>query len=200
MGKPVWYDGFITGFCMAKKEKILSFMELVKMRRSIRHYDLKPVPRHLIDSCLEAVCWAPSACHSQPWSFVVVDDEKTKESIVSQACSGIYKMNAFAREAPVLIVAITERSKAIARLGGRLRRVNYGLIDIGIACEHLVLRAVELGLGTCWLGWFNEKAVKEVLGLSRSQRVDVMISLGYPKAGGESEKVRKSLEKIRRYC
>ena len=73
--------------------------------------------------------------------------------------SGIYSSNKFVKTAPVLIVAITEYSVYYARLGGMLRNVKYNLIDIGIACEHLVLQAAELGLGTCWLGWFNENAL-----------------------------------------
>ena len=177
----------------------MNFLTLVKKRKSIRKYSSRPVPREMIDSCLEAARLAPSACNSQPWSFIVVDDEKIKNEIVKKALSGIYKMNAFVREAPTLIVVLTEHSTYIARMGGQLRHVKYSLIDIGIACEHLILRAVELGLGTCWLGWFNEKAVKKVLGLPKSKRIDVMISLGYPEVAEGKDKKRKSLKKIRRY-
>ena len=178
----------------------MNFLELVKKRRSVRQFRSKPVPRQLIDSCLEAARWAPSACNSQPWSFIVIDDGEIRNEIVHKALSGIYKMNAFVKEAPILIVVLTERSKYIARLGGQLRKVQYSLIDIGIACEHLILRAVELGLGTCWLGWFNEKAIKKILGLRKSQRVDVMIGVGYPKPETrKKEKRRKSLDKLRRY-
>lgn len=177
----------------------MNFLTLVKKRKSIRKYSSRPVPRKMIDSCLEAARLAPSACNSQPWSFIVVDDEKIRNEIVKKALSGIYKMNAFVREAPTLIVVLTEHSTYIARMGGQLRHVKYSLIDIGIACEHLILRAVELGLGTCWLGWFNEKAVKKVLGLPKSKRIDVMISLGYPEVVEGKDKKRKSLKKIRRY-
>jgi nitroreductase len=177
----------------------MNFLTLVKKRKSIRKYSSRPVPREMIDSCLEAARLAPSACNSQPWSFIVVDDEKIKNEIVKKALSGIYKMNDFVREAPTLIVVLTEHSTYIARMGGQLRHVKYSLIDIGIACEHLILRAVELGLGTCWLGWFNEKAVKKVLGLPKSKKIDVMISLGYPEVADGKDKKRKSLIKTRRY-
>ncbi len=177
----------------------MSFLTWVKKRKSIRKYSSRPVPREMIDSCLEAARLAPSACNSQPWSFIVVDDEKIKNEIVKKALSGIYKMNDFVREAPTLIVVLTEHSAYIARMGGQLRHVKYSLIDIGIACEHLILRAVELGLGTCWLGWFNEKAVKKVLGLPKSKKIDVMISLGYPEVADGKDKKRKSLKKTRRY-
>jgi nitroreductase len=178
----------------------MKFMDLVKKRDSVRKYSSKPVPRELIDRCLEAARLAPSASNSQPWSFIVVDDEKTKTEIVKKSMSGIYSSNKFVMTAPVIIVAITEHSTYITRMGGMLRNVKYNLIDIGIACEHLVLQAEELGLGTCWLGWFAENAVKKVLGLPKSTKVDVMISLGYPDENLPAKKrIRKSLEEMRRY-
>lgn len=175
------------------------FIDLVKKRKSIRSYSSQPVQRELIDQCLEAARLAPSACNSQPWSFIVVDEKKVKNEIVKKALSGIYSMNNFVKEAPVIIVVITENSTYIARMGGMFRGVKYNLIDIGIACDHLTLQAEDLGLGTCWLGWFNENAVKKVLGLPKKTRVDVMISLGYPQEGIEKKKERKSLDKIRQY-
>ena len=186
---------------MKDLSKVVSFAQLVELRRSVRRYSAQPVSRQVIDKCLEAARLAPSACNSQPWSFIVVDDEKVKNEIVDRAMSGIYRMNAFVKEAPVLVVAITEQSRYIARLGGMLRSVKYNLIDIGIAGDHLTLQAAELGLGTCWLGWFNEKAVKKVLGLSPKQRVDIMISLGYPDESGSplKEKNRRPLDEIRRF-
>lgn len=178
----------------------MSFLELVNKRNSTRKYAARPVARELIDTCLEAARLAPSACNSQPWSFIVIDDEAKKNEIVTQIMSGMYKTNAFVRTAPVLIVAITENSTYIARLGGMLRSVKYNLIDMGITCDHLTLQAAELGLGTCWLGWFNEKKLKKLLGLSRSTRIDVVLSLGYPDPTAEPrQKIRKSLDEIRRY-
>jgi nitroreductase len=178
----------------------MHFMDLVKQRVSVRKYSSKPVPRDVIDICLEAARLAPSACNSQPWSFVVIDDEKAKDEIVRKSMSGIYSSNKFVMTAPVIIAAITEHSTYIARMGGMLRNVKYNLIDIGIACEHLVLQAEDVGLGTCWLGWFDEKAVKKVLGLPKSAKVDIMICLGYPEERLlTKKKMRKSLEEMRRY-
>jgi nitroreductase len=179
----------------------MKFMELVAMRESTRKYSAKPVPREIIDRCLEAARLAPSACNSQPWSFIVVDDEEKKNEIVDKAMAGIYAMNNFVRTAPVVIVVITEHSKYIARLGQMFRHLKYNLIDIGIACDHLTLQAAELGVGTCWLGWFDEKELKKILGLPKSTKIDVLLSMGYP----ENEtlpprpKLRKSLDEIRQY-
>jgi nitroreductase len=178
----------------------MNFTELVKQRVSIRKYISKPVPRELIDRCLEAARLAPSASNSQPWSFIVVDDESKKNEIVKKSMSGIYSSNKFVATAPVIIAAITEQSSYITRLGGMLRHVKYNLIDIGIACEHLVLQAAELGLGTCWLGWFDEKALKQVLDLPKAIRVDVLICLGYPdETVSPRKRSRKALDEIRHY-
>ncbi len=178
----------------------MTFEDLVKQRASTRKYSSKPVPRASIDRCLEAARLAPSASNSQPWSFIVVDNEETKNEIVRKAMTGIYSSNKFVGTAPVLIVAITEHSTYLTRVGSMIRNVKYNLIDIGIACEHLVLQAAELGLGTCWLGWFNEKELKKILGLPKSTKVDVTICLGYPdESVAPREKKRKSLEEMRRY-
>lgn len=177
----------------------MDFLELVGRRRSVRSYALKPVPREVIDRCCEAARLAPSACNSQPWSFIVLDDRDVLATLAERAFSGVYGMNSFVKQAPALIAVLTERSAYSALLGGYLRGTQYSLIDIGIACEHLVLQAAEEGIGTCWLGWFNERAVKAVLKLPRSARIDIMISLGYPAQDKEGRKARKSLEQIRRY-
>lgn len=178
----------------------MTFMELVKKRESTRSYAPKPVSREHIDLCLEAARLAPSACNSQPWSFIVVDDEAQKNEIVDKTMSKLYTLNKFVKEAPVLIVVITEHSVYSARMGGAFRNVKYNLIDIGIACDHLTLQAAELGLGTCWLGWFHEKEMKKILGLPKSTKIDVVLSLGYPAEDAEPRpKKRKSLDEIRRY-
>lgn len=178
----------------------MEFKELILKRRSVREYAPTPVPREVIDQCLEAARLAPSACNSQPWSFIVVDDSETLERLVKEGYGGIYKNNKFVKSAPVIVIMVTEKSTYVAKLGGMIRNVKYNLIDIGIAGEHFALQAEELGIGTCWLGWFNEKAVKKILGLPKSTQVDVMFTMGYPKDTGKiPEKIRKPLDKIRTF-
>lgn len=177
----------------------MTFLDLVKKRQSVRKYAPRPVPRDAIERCLEAARLAPSACNSQPWSFIVLDDEKLKNKVAEKAFSGAYKMNSFAKAAPVLIVVVTERSTYFARLGGFFRGTQYNLIDIGIACEHLVLQAAEEGIGTCWMGMFNEKSVKKILGIPRDKKVDVIIGMGYPATGETREKIRRPLEELRSF-
>ena len=178
-----------------------TFLDLCRARQSCRRYDpSRPVPREALERCLEAARLAPSACNSQPWTFLVVDEPAQRAALAEAAFGGLHRMNRFAAEAPALVVVLTERSKTLARIGGQIRGVPYRLIDVGIACEHFVLQATEEGLGTCWLGWFDERAVKRVLGLPRSAQADLMISVGYPATGDVARlKSRKAPEEMRRY-
>ena len=174
------------------------FSELVNKRISVRRYKDLPIDDDSIRICLEAARLAPSACNSQPWRFIVVNDKDLKEKLSNKAFSGIYSMNAFAKGAPVIIAVVSERATFLANIGGRFRGTSYYLIDIGIACEHLVLQAAELGIGTCMLGWFNEKAVKETLGIPRQKKVDLLISLGYYQES-QKERSRRPLSEISGY-
>lgn len=175
----------------------MAFLDLVKQRRSIRHFLDKPVEREKIMACLEAARLAPSACNAQPWKFIVVDDRELKDKLAEVAFSGIYAMNSFSREAPVIVAIVSEKSRFLTAIGGLFRGTQYYLIDIGIAGEHFVLQASELGLGSCWLGWFNERAVKSVLNIPRDKKVDILIALGYyAPEGMRSGHNREPVEKI----
>ena len=157
----------------------MNLPDLVKQRRSVRDFSDKPVEREKIMMCLEAARLAPSACNSQPWKFVVVDDPQIKQKLCNAAFSGVYAINSFCKKAPVIVVLVSEKSNFMERIGGMFRGTQYYLIDIGIAGEHLVLQAEDLGLSTCWVGWFNEKSTKEILNIPRDRKVDILIALGY---------------------
>ncbi len=174
----------------------MEFGELIRKRRSLRRYAPKPVAREIVNRCLEAARIAPSACNSQPWHFIIVDDEGLKNKVAAAAFSGIYSFNGFARDASVLVVVVRERQAYFSAVGGFFRGVRYSLIDIGIACEHFILQAEEEGVGSCWLGWFNEKGVKKALGIPRSKKVDVMISMGYAQDAQEKPQQRKALAEM----
>jgi len=175
----------------------MALIDLIRTRKSVRDFLDRPVEREKIMMCLEAARLAPSASNSQPWKFIVVDDGQLKNKLCEAAFSGIYFINAFCRTAPVIVVVISEKSKFLARIGGMFRGTKYYLIDIGIACEHLVLQAEDLGLGTCWIGWFNEKAVKSILNIPEHKKIDILIALGYyerEKLGREHS--REPIDKI----
>ncbi len=154
-------------------------LDIIRHRRSIRRYLDKPVERDKIMLCLEAARLAPSTCNSQPWKFIVVDDRELKDRLCRAAFSGIYSVMSFAGKAPVIVAVVSEKARFLARIGSLFRGTNFYLIDIGIATEHFVLQAEELGLGTCWLGWFNEGAVKSILNVPKDRRIDILIALGY---------------------
>lgn len=157
----------------------MAFLDIVKHRRSIRQFLDKAVERDKIMMCLEAARLAPSAVNSQPWKFIVVDDPQLKKKLCDVAFSGVYSINAFAKKAPVIVVVVSERANYLAQVGGLLRDTRYYLIDVGIATEHFVLQAEELGLGTCWMGWFDEQAVRKVLSIPKDKKIYIVVALGY---------------------
>ncbi len=175
----------------------MALLDLIRKRRSIRRFLDRPVERDKIMMCLEAARLAPSACNSQPWKFIVVDDGETRNRLCHTAFGGVYSISSFARKAPIIVAIVSEKDKFIARVGALLRGTRYYLIDIGIAGEHFVLQAEELGLGTCWIGWFNEGAVKSVLGVPKDKKIDVLLAVGYPdKEGRGLRHDREPLEKM----
>ncbi len=174
----------------------MEFLELVKKRRSVRKFSERPVEREKIELCLEAARLAPSACNAQPWRFLVFDEPEKKESLRRAACSGIYRNSGFIASAPVLVAALSLRGKLLPDLAGRFQGKHYPLIDLGIAAEHLVLQAAELGLGTCWVGWFNASAVKKLLRLPKGEHPVALIPIGYPGNAAGRPTPRKRPEEI----
>jgi nitroreductase len=157
----------------------MPFMDIVKTRFSVRKYLDKPVEREKLLQCLEAARLAPSACNAQPWRFIVVDDPGLRKKFADEVFDGLFSMK-FATEAPVLVAIVTDQHSVASRAGGTVRRVNFSLLDLGIAGEHFVLQAAELGLGTCWIGWFNERAARGILGIPGGNRIACLLSVGYP--------------------
>lgn len=181
----------------------MSFLELARKRQSVRAYiSGKAVEREKIERCLEAARLAPSTSNSQPWSFVVVDDPALLQAVAAATYGGILSFNRFAAAAPVLVVVVTEPprlSRAYVRLAAQLKKRPYHLLDVGMAAEHFCLQAADEGLGSCMLGWFDERAVKRELGISSRKRVDLLITLGYPASEELRVKTRKKLTRIRCY-
>lgn len=158
----------------------MNFSELVKIRYSCRKYIKQGVERVKIEQCIDAARRAPSACNAQPWKFIVVDDPEKLAAVSEAAVKGLYGAPRLMAKAPTLIVVQAEKGTFTSKVGAMVRDTSFYLIDIGIACEHLVLQAAELGLGTCYIGWFNEKQVKKELGLKKSDILPLVITMGYP--------------------
>ncbi len=174
----------------------MSFLELAGKRYSVRNYRTDPVPRERIERCIEAARLAPSACNSQPWKFVVVDEPELKARLAKEAFAGLVNINRFVSDAPVLVVIVGERQRLSAKLGGLIKDRDFSLMDIGIAAEHLCLQAAEEGPGTCMLGWFNEKPVKKLLGVPAARRVELIISVGFAVDAAIPDKRRKAMDEV----
>jgi len=167
----------------------MSFLDLARRRQSDRGYSDRKVERDQLERCLEAARVAPSACNSQPWFFVVVDNPEVRTAIAE--CLHDLVMNRFAVTAPVLVAVVAERPALLPRLGGLIKGKPYYLMDIGMAVENFCLQAADEGLGSCIIGWFDEPGVKALLGIPRTKRVPLVIALGYPQEAAIRPKVRK---------
>ncbi len=172
------------------------FQELVRSRRSIRRYLDKPVEREKILTCIEAARLAPSADNVQPWRFLIIDDPKLKAQYAKKVFSGIYSISSFAEKAPVLILILARLDIIANRIGRQIQNIQFYLLDIGIAGEHIVLQAQALGLGTCWIGWFNIRKARKFLKIPRKYKIVSMLAMGYSEKRPSREKKRKKIEDI----
>ncbi len=172
------------------------FQELVRGRRSIRKFLPDPVSREDVLTCLEAARRAPSAHNIQPWRFVIVDDPALKERLGEAAFAGIYRTSRFSLRAPVIIVMLASLDSVAGRLGGIVRRTPFHFLDIGIAGEHIALQATELGLGTCWIGWFSGRGARKALRVPRRYRVVAMMPVGRAEKRPSRERPLKDLREI----
>ena len=175
----------------------MEFKELIKKRQSDRKYLSTQVEEEKIMQCIESARLAPSACNAQPWKFIVVDEPELKNRIAD--CAESMGMNKFSHEAPVIIAIVLEKPNLTSKIGSVLKDKEYTLMDIGIASLQFCLQATAEGLGTCILGWFNEKKVKKLLNIPKSKRAELIITLGYPSSQTIRPKVRKKIEEISCY-
>ena len=170
--------------------------EILEARRSIRGYISQPVNEEDIKAIFESARVAPSACNSQTWRFIAVTDRTVIQKIAQEGMRLVVR-NAWIETAPLIIVGCSQLDILANRIGSLVTGIEYYQIDLGIAMEHIVLKATELGLGTCWIGWFNEKKIKEILEIPKTIKVLALLTVGYPKDTDEtSVKKRKPLEEI----
>ena len=154
-------------------------------RRSIRAYESRDIEEDKLDRVLEAGRLSPSAGNRQERRFVVIKDAGKRKAL-SEAANG----QIFVAQAPVVIAACSVESEYVMSCG----QLAYP-IDTAIAVDHMTLQAVEEGLGTCWIGAFDEKKVKEILNIPGNVRVVALLPLGYPRAVPKPT-ARKSFSEI----
>lgn len=163
----------------------MDFQTLSQRRVSVRAYQDKPVEREKLLAVLEAGRLAPSACNKQHWKFVVVSDAAARKRL-----GETYKGEWFA-QAPVLIAVCVEPSASWTRGDGK----NYAWVDGSIAMDHLTLAACEQGLGTCWIGAFDDAKARAALKVPAGVEIVALTPLGYPAEAGRA-KSRKTLAEI----
>lgn len=162
----------------------MDVLSAIKGRRSIRKYSDKPVEEEKLLKVLEAARLAPSARNEQNWKFIVVKDPETKEKLTEAIGQS------FVGEAPIILVSCGTEPKSVMR-GGQPRYT----VDLSIATAYMILEAYEQGLGTCWLGSYDEDKVKKVLGIPEDVRVVAITPLGYP-AESPAPRPRKEFDEI----
>ncbi len=172
-----------------------SFQELVRKRQSDRAYADKPVEPEKIERVLEAARMAPSACNAQPWKMIVVTDPEKRMQIADACTSRALGMNHFSKQAPVQIVLVEENANFTSKFGGMVKQIHYPHLDLGIVAAHICLAAADEGLGTCMLGWLNEKKIRAILDIPGSKKVMLVILLGYS-TQETREKKRKKLGEV----
>ena len=157
----------------------------IRTRRSVRSYRPDPIPRSLIERVLDSARWAPSAVNRQPWHFIVVTDPERRSLLASSAAIGGVVLARHAASAPVLIA-----------LCGDEGRSSWYVHDCCLASQNLMLAATALGLGTCWIGAFDEGRAAQALGVPDAIRVVGLITMGYPLREKESPTPRLPLESV----
>jgi len=167
----------------------MTVMDAIRTRKSVRSYLDKAVEDDKLKLVLEAGMLAPSASNRQEWRFVVVREREARKKL-AEAAGG----QAFVGEAPVLIVACAETNGHVMMCGQQCYP-----IDVAIALDHMTLAAVAVGLGTCWIGMFDEKKVKQILHIPEELRVVELLPLGYPADPAAVAKKRLPLSEIVRY-
>ncbi len=168
----------------------MKVLDVIQKRQSVRKYKEDPIPEKALMRVLEAARLAPSGKNFQPWKFIIVKDKALKEKL-AQASAGQF----FMAEAPIIIVGCGFPDNCYAHMG---RYMKSWSVDVTIALEHLILQAQEEGLGTCWIGSFEEEEVKAILNIPENVKVLALTPLGYPDEIPRF-RGRKSLDEIISY-
>jgi nitroreductase len=167
----------------------VDFYEVIRTRRSVRSFKEDPIPKESLDKVLEAARIAPSGGNRQPWKFILVKDDKLKQKMIP-VCNN----QRFVAEAPVLVVACGQR--LATNRGGYMGEMGV-LLDVSIAFTHLILAARAEGLGTCWIGAFDNEEIKKLLHVPEGYEVVAASPLGYPSEDVFTEpRNRKDLDEI----
>jgi nitroreductase len=163
--------------------------EAIAKRKSVRSFKDEEIPDEIISRVLEAARLAPSASNRQEWRFIVVRDQVMRKKLAEAA-----RGQKFVGEAPVVLACCAETDEHVMACG----QLCYP-IDVAIAMDHITLCAAVEGLGTCWIGAFDEDQVKQLLNIPSPVRVVGLLPIGYPTDPSSVKKKRLTLEEIVKY-
>ena len=202
-----------------EEDKLLTTKEAIENRRSIRKFKSDTISDELIFTLLEAARLAPSGCNAQPWRFKIVKDNATKKQLQAIAYN-----QKFVSEAPVVLVICADiqgyldgRVSGVQDLGkigvfndeiceilnrktkikSQMSKDNLSLsvaFNVAIAIEHIVLRALDFGLGTCWMRLIDEKAIRQLFNWDENIYPVALLPIGYPKESPLPRKRRAMTE------
>ncbi len=171
-----------------------SFLELAQARQSDRAFEAgRTIERDVLVRIIEAGRIAPSACNGQPWHFTVITDAELL-SQVGKATSSL-GMNRFVKDASALVLITHETTNITSKLGCGIKDKDFPMMDLGIASAYITLAAEDEGVGSCILGWFDEKKIKQLTGIPEKKRLMLIIALGYA-AKPKRRKVRKEWDRV----
>lgn len=138
----------------------MEFSKVISSRRAIRKYKPDPIPEGKLQKLYQALQAAPSGNNRQPYKFIFVKDPEMCRQIATQACH-----QEFLSQPPVIMVACCEKGHSF---------------DAAIAVDHMILAATDEGLGTCWIGWFEQDVVRKLLSIPSNMEIPILVPIGYP--------------------
>jgi len=168
----------------------MSILKIIQERRSIRKYRPDAIPEDVFGRVMEAARLAPSGKNLQPWKFIIVTDPDLKNQLAEAS-----RRQLFIAQAPKILVACGYPEQSYQYQGNYMQSWS---IDVTCALDHLMLQAQEEGLGTCWIGAFEETEVKQILDIPENVKVLALTPLGFP-AQSSRDRGRKSMEEITSY-
>ena len=172
-----------------------SVLDLASQRFSCRSYKPNTVPPEVIEKIVEAARLAPSACNRQPWRFTIVTDPEIRRQLAREGILPGLGMTWLA-DAPVKLVLGLKKSLVTHKVAPLISGVDYSMLDIGIAGEHAVLQATEFGLGSCWIGWINQKTTRQIVNWPPEIIPQAFITIGWPNTLPENRAPRLDIREI----
>lgn len=172
----------------------MDYFEAIQRRQSCRDFRAQPVERDKLIRCLQAAQIAPSACNSQPYSFIAVTQDDLAQK-TAQCLQGA-GMNKFVSTCGCFVIVVEEKANLSARVGAMRKQQDYTSVDIGIAAIQFCLAATAQSLSTCMLGWFDEGKLKALHGIDAGKRVRLVLCVGYARDEAVREKSRKPFDAL----